>query len=314
MLRFLIRRVLLGALVLWIVTTGVFVLFFVTSPDPAARFAGKMATPETMALLRHRLGLDEPLPVQYWHFLTRLAHGDFGYSYQNRGPVSAMIVDGLPVSLSVAAGAAVLWAVGGLAFGMLCTAQARTALDRGVTSTMMAAVSTPTFIIGMSLSYALAFRLRIFPMSGFVPIQDDPLSWCRHLILPWTTLAISQAGLYTRLTRASMLDVLGEDYIRTARAKGLPEWKVIYRHGLRAALIPLVTQFGVDVGALIGGTLVTESVFGLQGLGQLTTRSMTSGDLPVIMAIVLISAFFVVLANVVVDVAYAYLDPRARLS
>ncbi len=225
-----------------------------------------------------------------------------------------MVESALPVSLSVAAGAAALWALAGLALGVLCASRAHTVLDRGITSAVMTAFSTPTFIIGMTLSYALAFRLGIFPQSGFTPIQDDPVEWCRHLVLPWITLAMSQVCLYARLTRGSMLDVLGEDHIRTARAKGLPEWKVIYRHGLRAALTPLVTQFGVDAGALIGGTLVTESVFGLQGLGQMTIMSMTAGDLPVIMAVVLISAFFIVLANIVVDVAYAYLDPRARLS
>jgi peptide/nickel transport system permease protein len=173
--------------------------------------------------------------------------------------------------------------------------------------------SMPTFVIGFSLLYLLTVKLQVFPQSGFVPIEPNPVRWVEHLALPWVTLAAGQSAIYTRMTRGSLLDVLGEDYIRTARAKGLRDRRVIYRHGLRAALTPIVTQFGIDVGSLLGGTLVTENVFGLQGVGQLTVQSMTNGDLPVIMAVVLLAAFFVVIANVVVDVAYAFLDPRVRL-
>ena len=314
MLRFLIRRILFGVLVLWIVTTGVFILFFATSKDPAARFAGKSATPDTLALVRHRLGLDDPLPVQYWHFVERLLHGDLGYSFTTQAPVTSMIKDALPASLSLILGAAVLWLATGIVAGVISATRARTLLDRGITLAVLIGISMPAFIIGLTLSYVLAVKIQIFPQTGFVPIQDNPVQWFQHLILPWITLALLQSAIYTRLTRGSLLDVLGEDYIRTARAKGLPERRVIYRHGLRSALTPVVTQAGVDIGVLIGGTLVTESVFGLQGIGQLTVQSLTNGDLPVIMAVVLIAAFFVVLGNLVVDVAYSFLDPRVRLS
>jgi peptide/nickel transport system permease protein len=314
MLRFLIRRILFGVLVLWIVTTGVFVLFFVTSKDPAARFAGRSATPATLELVRHRLGLDDPLPVQYWHFVTRLLRGDLGYSFSTQSPVTSMIKDALPASLSLIFGAAVLWMVTGLVAGVISATRARTLLDRSITGVVLLGISMPAFIIGLTLSYVLAVKLQIFPQTGFVPIQQNPVQWFQHLVLPWITLALLQSAIYTRLTRGSLLDVLGEDYIRTARAKGLAERRVIYRHGLRSALTPVVTQAGVDIGVLIGGTLVTESVFGLQGIGQLTVRSLTIGDLPVIMAVVLIAAFFVVVANLIVDVGYAFLDPRVRLS
>jgi peptide/nickel transport system permease protein len=313
MLRFLIRRILLAAVVLWIVTTGIFILFFVTSPDPASRFAGKSATPATLALLRHRLGLDDPLMVQYGHFLGRLFQGDLGYSYATRAPVTDMINGALPASVSVALGAAALWTVTGLVTGVISATRARTLLDRGITVMVLLGTSMPTFVIGFSLLYLLTVKLQVFPQSGFVPIERNPVRWVEHLALPWITLAAGQSAIYTRLTRGSLLDVLGEDYIRTARAKGLRDRRVIYRHGLRAALTPIVTQFGIDVGSLLGGTLVTENIFGLQGVGQLTVQAMTNGDLPVIMAVVLLAAFFVVIANVVVDVAYAFLDPRVRL-
>ena len=314
MLRFLIRRILFGVMVLWIVTTGVFILFFATSKDPAARFAGKSATPDTLALVRHRLGLDDPLPVQYWHFVSRLLHGDLGYSFATQSPVTGMIKDALPASLSLILGAAVLWLIAGIIAGTISATRARTLLDRSITVTVLVGISMPAFIVGLTLSYVLAVKIQIFPQTGFIPIQDNPVQWFQHLILPWITLALLQSAIYTRLTRGSLLDVLGEDYIRTARAKGLPERKVIYRHGLRSALTPVVTQAGVDIGVLIGGTLVTETVFGLQGIGQMTVRSLTNGDLPVIMGVVLIAAFFVVLGNLVVDVAYSFLDPRVRLS
>jgi peptide/nickel transport system permease protein len=172
----------------------------------------------------------------------------------------------------------------------------------------------PAFIVGLTLSYVFAVKLQIFPQTQYIPIQRNPVQWFEHMVLPWITLALLQSAIYTRLTRSSLLDVLGEDYIRTARAKGLPERRVIYRHGLRSALTPVVTQAGVDIGVLIGGTLVTETVFGLQGIGQLTVQSLTTGDLPVIMGVVLIASFFVVLGNLLVDIVYSFLDPRVRLS
>jgi peptide/nickel transport system permease protein len=312
--RFLIRRILSGALVLWTVTSCVFVLFFVTSRDPAARFAGKSATPATLALLRHRMGLDDPLPVQYWHFLTRLLHGDLGYSYATRSSVSSLIAGALPATVSLAVGGVVLWTLTGLVAGVLSARRPHGLLDRGIAVIVLLGVSVPVYISALTLLYLFTLKLRIFPQSGFVPIQDSPLQWFEHMLLPWTTGVLVQSAMYTRLTRGSLLDVLGEDYVRTARAKGLTERRVIYRHALRAALTPVLTQVGMDVGGALSGALVTESVFGLQGVGQLSVQSMTSGDLPVIMAVVLLAALFVVLANLVVDIAYAFLDPRVHRS
>jgi peptide/nickel transport system permease protein len=314
MLRFLIRRTLSGVLVMWLVTTIVFLLFFATSRDPAARFAGKSATPATLALLRHRMGLDEPLPLQYWHFVTRLLSGDLGYSYATRSSVGGLIESALPVSVSLVCGAAALWLAAGVVTGVIGATRMRSVVDRGITLLVVVGMSVPVFVTAATLLYVLAFRLPVFPLGGYVPLRSDPAEWFYHLVLPWITGALLQSAVYTRLTRGSLLDVLGEDYVRTARAKGLSERRVVYRHGLRAALTPVVTQFGVDFGAVMSGAVVTETVFGLQGMGELTVRSMTEGDLPVIMAVVLLAALGTVAANILADVAYALLDPRVRLT
>lgn len=310
MLRFLIRRIVFGVIVLWIVTTGVFILFFKMAPDPAARFAGKSATATTLELVRHRLSLDKPLIVQYGDFLGRLLHGDLGYSFVTQNSVNSMILDALPPSLSLILGASVLWLTAGVLSGVLSATRARSLVDRVMTGFVLIGISMPAFVIGMTLLFTLS---GVFG-STYVSLTDDPAGWLQHMILPWISLTFLQTAIYTRLTRGSVLDVLGEDYIRTARAKGMPERTVIYRHGLRAALTPVLTQFGVDVGVLIGGTLVTETVFSLHGIGQLTVLSLTTGDLPVIMGVVLVAAFFVVLANLVVDISYSFLDPRIRLA
>ncbi|MFB9838261.1 ABC transporter permease [Actinoallomurus acaciae] len=314
MLRFLVRRTLTGVLVLWLVTTLVFILFFATSRDPAARFAGKSATPATLALLRHRLGLDEPLPLQYWHFLTRLLSGDLGYSYATRSSVDGLIGDALPVTVWLTCGAAALWLLAGVFTGVISATRAHSAVDRGITFLVIVGTSVPAFITAATLLYLLAFKLPIFPLGGYVPLRQNPVGWLQHLLLPWVTGALLQSAVYTRLTRGSLLDVLDEDYVRTARAKGLSERRVVYRHGLRSALTPIVTQFGMDLGAVLSGALVTETVFGLQGIGELTVRSMTAGDLPVIMAVVLLAAVGTVVTNLLVDVVYAVLDPRVRLT
>jgi peptide/nickel transport system permease protein len=314
MLRFLIRRVLSGVFVMWLVTTVVFILFFATSRDPAARFAGKSATPATLALLRHRMGLDEPLPLQYWHFLTRLLSGDLGYSYATHSQVGAMVKDAVPVTLSVVVGAATLWVITGVVTGVISATRAHSVVDRGVTVLVIVGMSVPVFVTASTLLFLLAFSLPVFPLGGYVPLHADPVGWLQHLILPWITGAVVQAAFYTRMTRGSLLDVLDEDYVRTARAKGLGERRVVYRHGLRSALAPVVTQFGMDLGSALSGASVVETVFGLQGLGQLTVRSMALGDLPVILAVVLLAAFGIVVASIVVDVVYALLDPRVRLT
>jgi peptide/nickel transport system permease protein len=319
MLRFLVRRVLLGVLVLWITSGAVFVLFFVAPHDPARLLAGRLATPQTVALVNHRLGLDRPLPDQYASFMGRLLHGDLGYSYYNSAPVRSLLASRLPVTASLALGAAVVWLVVGVGVGVAAARRPRSLVDRGGTLLVLTGLSMPTFLVGLLLIYFLFFRLHLagfglFPASGYVPLTQDPGGWAQHLLLPWITLATVTAATYSRLTRSSLLEVLGEDYIRTARAKGLAEGRVVYRHGLRSALTPVVTQLGVDLGTLLGGVIVTEQVFGLPGLGQLAWQSVTTQDLPVIMGIVLVASAFIVLANLLVDLGYALLDPRVRPS
>src|SRR5262245_2083525 len=318
MLRFLIRRLLFGTLVLWLVSVSVFLLFFVAPHDPARLVAGRLASPETLALVRRRLGLDQPIFDQYRHFLGRLVHGDLGYSYYNSEPVRSLLFGRLPVTVSLALGAAALWLAIGIGVGVLSARRPGSAVDRAATVFVLTGLSTPTFLLGLLLLYVLFYRLHLagfdfFPGGGYVPITQDPAGWAQHLILPWLTVAIVSAATYTRLTRTSLLEVFSQDYIRTARAKGLSERRVVYRHGLRSGLTPVVTQLGIDVGALLGGAIVTENVFGLPGLGQLAVQSVTTQDLPVIIGIVLLAALFIILANIAVDALYAVLDPRVRL-
>ncbi|MFG1964414.1 ABC transporter permease [Nonomuraea sp. NPDC049028] len=317
--RFLLRRALLGVLVLWLVTLGTFLLFFVAPSDPARTLAGRQATPEQVELIRHNLGLDRPILVQYLDYLNRLIHGDLGQSYFSGESIGKLLSQDFPPTASLVIGGAILWVVIGVGAGVISATRARSLLDRVVTFLALAAVSMPTFVVGLLLLYFLFFQLSmagapLLPPDSYVPLTDSPGEWARHLILPWITLAMVQAASYVRLTRGSMLDILGEDYIRTARAKGVPEGRVIYRHGLRAALTPVVTQLGVDVGTLIGGVVVTESVFGLGGIGQAVVQAFVSGDLPVIMGVVVLATTAVVVANLLVDITYGLLDPRIRLA
>jgi peptide/nickel transport system permease protein len=319
MARFLARRLLFGILVLWIVSGAVFVLFFVAPHDPARLIAGRLATPQTIALVNHRLGLDRPLPDQYLSFIWRLLHGDLGYSYYSSAPVRQLLASRLPVTASLALGGAVLWLVAGVGMGVAAARRPRSLIDRGGTALVLAGLSMPTFLVGLLLIFFLFFRLHLagidlFPAGGYIPLTQDPAGWAQHLLLPWVTLAAVTAATYSRLTRSSMLEVLGEDYIRTARSKGLSEERVVYRHGLRSALTPVVTQLGVDLGGLLGGVIVTEQVFGLPGLGQLAWQSVTNQDLPVIIGTVLVASAFIVVANLLVDLGYALLDPRVRPS
>jgi peptide/nickel transport system permease protein len=317
MIRVLLRRVLFGLLVMWFVATLVFSLYFVAPTDVARTLAGRQATAQTVELVRQRLGLDQPLHIQYVRFLGRLARGDLGDSFVNSVPVVSIIKRDLPITASLALGAAVLWLLMGVAAGVLAARRPRSLADRTVTGFSLFFYSMPTFLLGQLFLLFLFYRLslagvRIFPPSGYVPLSQDPLEWARHLILPWMALALVTAATYARLTRGAMLDVLGEDYIKTARAKGISERRVTYRHALRAALAPIATQFGIDVGVLLGGAVVTEQVFGLPGLGREAVLAITTEDLPVIMGIALVASFTVVVASIVVDLCYALIDPRVR--
>jgi peptide/nickel transport system permease protein len=319
MLHFLIRRIFFGLVVMWAVATGVFILYFVAPHNVAQTLAGRQATAQTIGLIEHRLGLDRPLLAQYGSYLWRLLRGDLGYSYVNNESVGAIIKQDLPVTASVAIGGAVLWLLIGVVSGVLAATRPRTVADRTVTGFALFFYSMPTFLLGELCLLILFYRLHLagftfFPGSGYVPLTQDPTEWFRHLVLPWITIALVTAATYSRLTRGSMLEVLGEDYIRTARAKGIREQRVVYRHALRSALTPVVTQFGIDLGTLLGGIIVTETVFGLPGLGQEIYNAISREDLPVIIGLVLLASAFIVVANIVVDLIYAVLDPRVRAS
>jgi peptide/nickel transport system permease protein len=319
MLRFLLRRVGFGVVVMWLVATTVFIMYFIAPHDVARTLAGRQASEATIAAIRHNLGLDRPVIAQYGSFLWRALHGDFGYSYTNAEPVTSLIGNGLPVTASLVIGGAVLWLFMGVGIGVLAATRPRSVLDRTATGFSLFFYSMPTFLLGEVLLLLFFFRLHLlgidlFPGAGYTPLLQDPVEWARHLVLPWFTIALVTAATYVRLTRGSMLDVLGEDYIRTARAKGLSRRRVIYRHGLRAGLTPVVTQFGIDVGTLLGGAIVTENVFGLPGLGELAISALSKQDLPTVIGLVLLASAFVVIANIVVDILYSVLDARVRVS
>ena len=320
MVRFLVRRVLLGVFVMFVVTIVVFIIFFVGpgSADVARTLAGREATPKTVALVAHRLLLDRPIYVQYWHFLDGLLHGNLGYSYYHGQPVTTILKQAFPVTLSLALGAAVIWLVLGVLSGVLSAVRNRSFWDRTVTVLALFFYSMPSFVLGLLLLYVFYYQftlhgIHLFPGAGYTYLTANPLKWFQGLVLPWITLALVSAAAYTRLTRGSMLDVLNEDYVRTARSKGLSEHRVIYRHALRSALTPVVSQFGIDLGVLVGGAVITESVFGMPGLGFTAVHAIGNQDLPVIIGIVIVASAAVVVANILVDAFYAVLDPRVRL-
>ncbi len=320
MTRFLIRRILQGLLVMWLITIVVFILFFIgPGVNAVARtLAGKSATPQTIALVKRRLLLNKPVWEQYWHFLWLLLHGNLGYSFYHDQSVNSILASAFPITLSLVLGASVLWIVMGVLSGVLSAVKSRSFADRAFTGLALLFYSMPTFVLGLLFLLVFYYEFTIhgihaFPGSGFTPLTTNPWQWFRGLVLPWFTLALVSAATYTRLTRGSMLDVMGDDYIRTARAKGLSERRVIFRHSLRAALTPVVTQFGLDIGILLGGAVITEQVFGLPGLGFTAVQAIIEQDRPIIIGVVLVASAAVIVANIVVDALYAVLDPRVRL-
>lgn len=318
MIRFLIRRLAWSALVVWLVATAVFVIYFAVPRDVARLIAGQRASEQTLVIVRARLGLDQPVHLQYAHYLERLVHGDLGESFLTQEPVTDILARDLPVTSSLALGSSVLWLVIGVTAGVVAATRRRTRTDRTISAIALGFYSMPTFLLGQLLLFFLFFQLymagfEFFPPGSYVAFSDSPLQWARFLILPWLSIALVSAATYARLTRGAMLDVLDEDYIRTARSKGLSERRITYRHALRSALTPVLSQFGIDIGTLMGGVIVTEVVFGLPGLGREAVQAITNQDLPIIMGITLLSALLVVAANLVVDLLQAVLDPRVRL-
>ena len=317
--RFLVRRILTGILVLWVVATGTFFLFFARPVSVVARqLAGRSATPQVISQVIRNLGLNDPVTTQYWRFLGKTARGDLGYSYYKQIPVKTILAQDLPITASVVVGAVLLWLIVGLSVGIISATRSRSLFDRVSTVGVLAGISMPVFVLGELLILFVFLPLNehgfTWISTGYAGLSGGLIPWMGHMILPWITLATVQAAIYTRLSRGSLLDTMGEDYIRTARAKGLTERRVIYRHGVRAALTPVVSQLGVDIGGLLGGVVVVEIVFSLPGLGAESINAISTGDLPVIIGFVLIASVFVVVANIIVDLAYALLDPRVRIT
>jgi peptide/nickel transport system permease protein len=336
MISFIIRRLISTVFLLVVVSMITFAIFFLiprlagqNSAELAAQYVGRNPTHSAIVQMEAKLGLNEPLQVQYWHFLSGIVVGThynagpsqtycappcFGYSFRSQQPVWPQMVSALPVTLSLAVGAAVLWLIGGVSIGVLSALRRGSLFDRLSMGVALAGVSLPIFFTGLISLELFSYKWPLFPNVQFVAITANPLLWARNLVLPWVTLAFLYAALYARLTRAGMLETMGEDYIRTARAKGLPERTVVVRHGLRAALTPILTIFGMDLGLLLGGAVLTETTFSLPGLGQFTILAIQNQDFPEIMGVVMLAAFFIVVANALVDILYAVIDPRVRVA
>lgn len=315
MLVFVIRRLLAMVLVLFAVSVLVFLIFnVIPNGDPASRMAGKNVTPQVVESIRREWGFDRSLPVQYATTMKKLFTADL-ISYENRVNVVEEIWRGAPRTFALAIGAALIWLVVGVALGLFTAMRAGRWTDRLVTVLALVGISMPVFWLGALASYYLGSRAGIFPSGGYSEIgEDGVLSWLHHLLLPWLVLATLFIGVYSRVVRSSVLDTVNDDYVRTARAKGLSERRVMTRHVLRNSMIPVVTLWGLDFGlALGGGAILTETVFGLQGVGQYFAESIGSLDVPPVMAVTMFGAFFIVILNTLVDVAYALLDPRIRL-
>jgi peptide/nickel transport system permease protein len=334
---YIIRRVLKMIFVLWLLTIVVFLLFNAVPQDPVHYIVPRGCNAACRKAVEAKYGFNDPIWVRYWHFLFRgpaidgvptgLFHWppSFGASYQSKQAVTTSIAKAIPLTASLALGSCVIWLLMGIPIGMLAATHPRSLRDRITTGFALVGLSMPTFFLGLLMLYFFFYTLLvtwkignpahpIFHAAGYTYFKDNPLEWAHHLLLPWFTLAFVNAAVYSRMTRGSMLEVLGEDYIRTARAKGLSERRVVYRHGLRSALTPVVTLLGLDLGGLLGGAIITERIYGINGLGALAVDAVTTKDLPVLLGTVVTASFFIVVANLLIDVLYGVLDTRVRLT
>jgi peptide/nickel transport system permease protein len=313
--RFVIRRLFSMVLVLFAISVFTFLIFnVIPNGDPAVRLAGRNATEAQVTIIRKDWGLDKPVYVQYLKTMGKVFSGDL-ISYSNRLHVTKEIKRRVPRTFSLVIGAAVIWMAFGVVLGLFTAMRAGAFSDRFLTILALIGISMPVFWVGALMNYYLGFKAGIFPNGGYVPFDKDPIQWVNHLIMPWTALSLLFIGIYSRVVRSNVLDTINDDYVRTARAKGLPERQVMVRHVLRNSLIPVVTLWGLDFGAVLGGgAILTESVFDIQGVGQYAAESISSLDVPPVLAITMFGAFFIVLLNTVVDIVYAALDPRIRLT
>jgi peptide/nickel transport system permease protein len=316
--RYIIRRLLWGVLLLIVVSALMFVFFrILPTADPAKLRAGRTASAKLLAEIRVDLGLNKPLITQFWLYMKEVFfHFNFGYSYYSTAPVKELISSRLAATVSLVFGGAVVWLLSGVAVGIVSAVRRRTMLDRASMGTALVLVSAPEYWLGLIVLYLFAAdigKLRVFPGGGsYTGLTYDPWKWFTALILPWLVIAASNAAIYARLMRGSLIDVMSEDYIRTARAKGLPERRVVLRHGVRSAINPIVTILGLDIGVLLGSAILVETVFNIPGIGLLNYNAITHSDFPIVQGTVLAAALFIVVANIVVDILYAYLDPRVR--
>jgi peptide/nickel transport system permease protein len=319
--RYLIRRLLWVLLLLLLITMFTFLIFFVMPPtDPAILFAGRAPTPRLVAQVRESLGLDKPMYMQYLLFVKRLFLGDqygwpgFGFSFLSRSAIKPALFSRALVTLQLAVGAAVLWLFFGVVVGIISALRRGKLADRLAMGFALFGVSAPVFWLGLMALWVFWQKLKILPGTGYVPLTEDFTQWFLHLLLPWSVLAMLFAAFYARMIRSNLLETLGEDYIRTARAKGLSEGRVVFKHALRSSLTPVVSLFGVDFGTLLGGAIITETVFNMPGLGTYVVRAAGNGDLPVILGVVVFAGLGVAIMSLVADILYAFLDPRVRYS
>ena len=312
--RFIIRRLVGMIFVLFAISVIVFLIFnVIPNGDPALRICGKNCNAALLAQVKHDFGFNDPIYVQYFTMMKQIFTGSL-VSYNSQVNVLDQIKQGIPITMSLCIGAAIIWMGFAILFGYLSAIKAGHLTDRLLTILALIGISMPVFWLGSILLFYLTNKTQIFPPGDYVGLTSDPVQWAYHLILPWFTLAILFIGFYSRVLRSNMLDVMNEDYVRTARAKGLSERQVRVRHVLRNSMIPIITLFGLDFGAVIGGgAILTEYVFNLPGVGNYAATSITNLDLPPIMAVTMFGAFFIVLFNTIVDITYAYLDPRVRL-
>jgi len=305
MISYLGRRIVESVLILIGISAITFALLYLLPADPVRQIAGRSATPATVESIRQQLGLDQPFAVQYGRYLWNLLHGDLGRSYIQRSEVSQLILARLPATLLLMFGAIVFELLIGLSMGLVAAVRRGTKTDQTLMVASFIGVSAPQFVVGLLLLYVFAVRLSWFPIGGYGTF------W--HLVLPSLTVAVMSSGWYARMMRSSMIDVLGQDYIRTARAKGLARATVLVRHALPNAILPIIAMIGIDIGILMGGIVVVESVFGWPGIGQLVWQAIQRVDIPIIMGVTLVSAFAIVLGNLLADIIAPLIDPRIKL-